>query len=321
MTTGIPGKQEVRLPEEKIETMLTCRDGMSIFVRAWEPDQPQRILVCIQGLGGHSGYYEELAGQLASEGTIVVAPDLRGYGRSHGWRGDIDRFDRYLLDVDAAVTWARAYWPHFPIFMLGESMGASLAIQYAARTVKSRPAVLELLRSAFGARAADEYHQRTTPPVLAGLVLVSPVLRPTIHPTMSEAIQYIRLLLTRPSRPSLAVTGREELGCRDSAFNAYLQADPLFVRLVSARFLTNLGLWLWLTRKKAHLLHLPLLVLQGGEDHITHPGGTLAFLRPIPPKELNLITFPQAYHCLLHDPDTPVVVKTMASWLSNSSGT
>ena len=123
--------------EEQIETMLTAHDGMSIFVRAWAPGQPQRILVCIQGLGGHGGYYEELAAQFIPGGTIVVAPDLRGHGQSKGRRGDIDRFDHYLLDIDAAVTWAIACWPNIPIFMLGESMGASLAIQYVANTVKS----------------------------------------------------------------------------------------------------------------------------------------------------------------------------------------
>jgi len=65
---------------KEIETMLSSKDGVSIFVRAWIPDNPQRVLVCVQGLGGHSGYYRELACQVALNGTIVVAPDLRGHG-------------------------------------------------------------------------------------------------------------------------------------------------------------------------------------------------------------------------------------------------
>src|SRR5438034_10040570 len=81
---------------EEIETTLTSNDGISTFVRAWIPGNPQRVLVCVQGLGGHGGYYRELACQVALRGTIVVAPDLRGHGRSEGVRGDIARFDRYL---------------------------------------------------------------------------------------------------------------------------------------------------------------------------------------------------------------------------------
>src|SRR5579859_6614078 len=115
---------------EEIETTITTNDKVNIFIHDWVPGNAQRILLCIQGLGGHGGYYEELACQLALEGTIVVAPDLRGHGRSEGARGDIDGFDRYLADIDTAVTWASTTWPDIPIVVLGESMGASIAIQY-----------------------------------------------------------------------------------------------------------------------------------------------------------------------------------------------
>jgi alpha-beta hydrolase superfamily lysophospholipase len=295
------------------------RDGVSIFVRAWLPEQPQHILVCVQGLGGHGGYYEGLAGQLAPRGTITVAPDLRGHGRSCGPRGDIDRFDRYLQDIDAAVTWASACWPSIPLFVLGESMGASLAIQYVVSAAKPAPIVTKHHRSTSGFRTRSQPQRHIIPPALAGLVLVSPVLSPAIRPTIHEIMQYISSLLVHPSHPSLAVTGREEPGCRDAEFNAYLRADPLFVRLVSVRFLTQLTLWLWRTRKKAHLLDLPLLVLQGGQDKVANANGTTAFLRHVPSREKRIITFPQAYHSLLHDPDTPLVVKALSSWLAISS--
>src|SRR6266516_8163852 len=203
------------------ETMLSSEDGISIFVRAWIPDKPQRVLVCVQGLGGHGGYYRELACQVALNGTIVVAPDLRGHGHSAGVRGDIDRFDRFVMDVDSAVTWASATWPDTPIFVLGESMGASIAIQYIV---------------------SEKYCANQIP--IAGLVFVSPVLSSAIRPTFHELILFPPSLLIAPKTPSIAVTGREELGCRDSAFNALLRADPLFVRLVSVRFLTRLTVWL-----------------------------------------------------------------------------
>ena len=81
-------------------------------------------------------------------------------------------------------------------------------------------------------------------------------------------VRFIRSLLIAPKHPSIAVTGREELGCRDPAFNTLLRADPLFVRLVSARFLTMLTIWLWQSRHKARRINLPLLVLLGGRDYI-----------------------------------------------------
>ncbi len=281
---------------EVIETTITTHDEVNIFIHAWVPGNAQRILLCVQGLGGHGGYYEELACQLALGGTIVVAPDLRGHGRSEGARGDSDSFDRYLLDIHSAVTWASTRWPDTPIVVLGESMGASIAIQYVA---------------------GEQYCAPRIP--LTGLVLISPVLSSAIRPTFGEVIHFMRSLLIAPKRPSIAVTGREELGCRDAAFNALLRADPLFVRLVSARFLTMLTLWLRQSTRKARQIKLPLLVLQGGRDYVARRSGTSAFLRRVPAREQRIVTFSQAYHCLLRDPDTPAVVRVLGAWIAANS--
>ncbi len=278
---------------EEIETTLCLRDGITIFARAWSPPSPQRVVVCVQGLGGHGDYYRELARELAQDGIAVAAPDLRGHGRSAGVRGTIDRFARYLEDVDATLRWVQTCWPGKPIFLLGESMGASIAIQYIASQQRSADIV-----------------------ALAGLVLISPVLRPAIQPTMSEALRFLHLLLTAPSRPAMPVTGREELGCRDHDFNARLRADPLFVRQVSVRFLNHLTFWLWQARRKAAQVRLPLLVLQGECDYVAKPAGTAAFVRRVAATDKRVITFPKAYHCLLYDPATPLVVQALSSWLT-----
>ena len=283
---------------EEIETTITTKDKVNIFIHAWVPCNAKRILLCVQGLGGHGGYYKELAYQLALEGTIVVAPDLRGHGHSDGVRGDIDDFDGYLKDIDIAVTWVSTTWPDTSIFVLGESMGASIAIQYIT---------------------SGWYCSNTIP--LVGLVIVSPVISSAIRPTFGEVIHFIRSLLVEPKHPSIAVTGREELGCRDPAFNALLRADPLFVRLVSARYLVRLAVWLWRSKRKARQINLPLLVLLGGRDYVARLSGTSAFLLLVPAREQRIVTFPQAYHCLLRDPDTPAVVSVLNAWLAVHQGT
>ncbi len=181
---------------------------------------------------------------------------------------------------------------------MGESMGASIAIQYVA---------------------GEQYCANQVS--LAGLVFVSPVLSSSIRPTFDEVMLFIGSLLIAPRKPSIAVTGREELGCRDPAFNALLRADPLFVRLVSARFLTWLTVWLWQSKRRARQISLPLLVLLGGSDYIARRSGTSAFLRRVPAREQRIVTFPQGYHCLLRDPDTPVVVRVLSAWLAANQGT
>jgi acylglycerol lipase len=278
------------MAREAFESFTTAADGTLICIRAWNSEQPARILLCIQGLGGHGGYYDVLAGASELADTLIVAPDLRGHGHSQGTRGDIVDFRLYLADIESAVAWARARWPTLPLILLSESMGASLAIHYLSSRL---PHVAEV----------------------AGLVLVSPVLKPTIQPRPGEVLRYLFLLLTAPHRPAMPITGREELGCRDAAFNARLRSDPLFVRQVSVRFLNRLSRWIASARRRGAAITLPVLILQGSRDYITRASGTQAFLRRLQSKEVAVFTFEGAYHSLLHDPATPELLATLRRWL------
>ncbi len=283
-------------PLTEIETSLLLQDGTSIYARAWTPAQPRLVVICVQGLGGHGGYYRPLAEDLAPAGIAVVAPDLQGHGRSTGVRGDIRSFARYLEDVDVTVQWARATFSHLPLILLGESMGASIAIRYLAS-------------------AAHYAHTAQ----VAGLALLSPVLRAVVHPRLGEVTRFLLSSFT-PTRPAMLVTGREELGCRDEAFNDQLRGDPLFVRRVSVRFLSILNNWLGQARRSAGHIKLPLLVLQGDCDYIAHPAGTSAFLRQVATREQQVMTFSGVYHCLLHDPETPAVINALLAWLEGFAG-
>jgi alpha-beta hydrolase superfamily lysophospholipase len=89
---------------------------------------------------------------------------------------------------------------------------------------------------------------------------------------------------------------------------------------VSARFLTILTIWLWQSKRKARQINLPLLVLLGGRDKIARRSGTSAFLRSVPAREQHIVTFQQAFHCLLRDPETPDVVEVLNVWLAADHG-
>ena len=58
------------------------------------------------------------------------------------------------------------------------------------------------------------------------------------------------------------------------------------------------------------------MVLLGGRDTIARRSGTSVFLSKVSSREQRIVTFPQAYHCLLRDPDTPDVVEALNFWLN-----
>ncbi len=68
---------------------------------------------------------------LTDDGYAVFALDHRGHGRSGGPRALIDSLDNAVADLDALVDDARLRHPGLPIFMLGHSMGGTIALRYA----------------------------------------------------------------------------------------------------------------------------------------------------------------------------------------------
>lgn len=86
-------------------------------------------LIQVHGFTHHTGYRATSAVSVAlAAHADVVAFDLRGHGRSGG-RNTVG--DRELLDLDAAVAWARAAG-YGRVATVGFSLGAAVALRHAA---------------------------------------------------------------------------------------------------------------------------------------------------------------------------------------------
>jgi lysophospholipase len=65
--------------------------------------KPVRGLMILHGQGEHGGRYQHFVHYLQEDYDLILAPDLRGHGRSEGIRGHVDYFEEYL--DDARVAW------------------------------------------------------------------------------------------------------------------------------------------------------------------------------------------------------------------------
>lgn len=102
------------------------------------PTSPSRgLLVFFHGLGGHGRFPSVSVGAeaLAANGFTVVCPDLPGHGESDGLRGFLYSAPTLEDDGVAFVHAAREAHPTLPLFLIGSSMGAALALRVSLRFI------------------------------------------------------------------------------------------------------------------------------------------------------------------------------------------
>ena len=110
------------------------KGGIEIYQQRWLPDDDARaVLVIAHGYGEHSGRYGNLVDFFVPRGFGIYALDHRGHGRSGGERVHIDSFDDYVDDLKTYFDRIREDVADTPVYLLGHSMGVSIAVSYAAR--------------------------------------------------------------------------------------------------------------------------------------------------------------------------------------------
>ena len=140
-------------------------DGFNIAYRHWKATEPKRVIVCIHGIGDYSGWFRNLAPELAADGSEVYALDLRGFGESSisgSIRGVVSDFNRHLQDIDDFITYVCSRHAGLKRLLFGHSLGGVYAVWYAANhpgkvdgLVLAAPAVACNLTSVYSHKDRD----------------------------------------------------------------------------------------------------------------------------------------------------------------------
>jgi alpha-beta hydrolase superfamily lysophospholipase len=280
------GNERPVLTEAQSEGRFIGACGTALFRRRSRPETRARgVLVNLHGLGDHSGLYPAVVDHFTARGFAVHAPDLRGNGRSPGQRGYISRWDVYREDLRRFLDLVRTEEPGLPLFLLGNSLGGLIVLEYALDNPEG-------LRGVIAAA-----------PPLGSLGVPAPLL--ALGRVMSRIVPRFAL------RTGLDLQGL----ARDPAVVETVLADPHFHRWGTARLSVEVTGAVERVQQAAARFPIPVLLLHGAADRMVLPDGTRAFMRRLGQPDRTLIEYPEGFHALFADQGGDRVLADVERWI------
>ncbi len=262
--------------------------NFSLYYQRWLPDGgPKAVLLVAHGLAEHSGRYKNLVNYFVPKGYAVYSFDYRGHGKSEGRRSYVDRFSDYLADLKTFFDMVHKEHKDAKIFLVGHSLGGTLAIPYGV-----------------------EHQQELAGVITSGASLVA---SPTVSPVLIAIAGVVSALA-----PKMGVTVIDASTIsRDKAVvDAYVN-DPLVYRgKVPARTGAELAnMWKTLPGKMPEI-KLPILIMQGTADQLADPRSSKLLFERVGSKDKTLKLYDGFYHEIFNEPEHKQVMADVEAWLT-----
>lgn len=259
--------------------------GFRLFFRHWAHEAPRAVIILAHGMGEHTGRYEPLAQFFNSRSLAVMGADFPGFGQSSGKRGYAPGMDAFYETLDLVWQQSRQSYPDKPVFILGQSMGGNIALNYCLR----QPAGIS------GVIAASPWIRlRKMPPAL--MVALARLMR-KIYPAFTQSNGLDPADFSRD--PEVVRVYREDPWVHDKV------AAGIGFELLEA------GLFL---DAYAGSFETPLLLTHGTADALTDPQATEAFSKRVKgPVTLRL--WEGLYHETHFEPEKQQVLEWIANWI------
>ena len=257
-----------------------------IQYRHWPVENARACVLLAHGLAEHSGRYEHVAARFNERGVAVVAPDHIGHGASPGVRVYLKAFSEFLAPLQTLRDQISDWYPDTPLFLLGHSMGGLIA---AHLLLKSQADFRGAMFSGPAFHAVD--------PAPAPVLWVGRVLRYLL--------------------PKLGMVALDSSGIsRDPTVVADYLADPL---VHNGKITTGLGIEMLDAMDEAIAnagdITLPVYIAHGQADRMAGPEGSQAFFDALGAQDKTLDFWPDLYHEIFNEPESPEVITRYVDWL------
>jgi alpha-beta hydrolase superfamily lysophospholipase len=259
--------------------VVTTVDGRTQLRRAWVVDEPVATCLLVHGINEHSGRYERVGRRFAAARIHTIGFDHRGFGRSSGPRGHVDRLDQYVDDVAERFDSLAPFG--VPRVLLGHSMGGLIALR-AVLSRRVHPDLLVLSGPALGDSTPDWLHKLARP--------------------LSWLVPRLRI----PSPIPTSALSRDPVVC------AAFDGDPLVEHRTSVKLGAELFAAMDWVRAHIDELDVETLVVHGGDDEVV-PTQASEILEQVPCVQRRVLS--GLRHEPFNEPEGPQVIDDVVSWI------
>ncbi len=241
----------------------------------------------IHGLGAHSGWFEALGRRLKVRRMFAVAPDHLGFGKRR--KESFTSFHQWLDDTVTAYNYVREKVGDKPIYLMGNSMGALVALKVASRIKPN------------------------------GLVLFSPGFDG--HPQTFDLFFRVQSVWTAMVSPEteLALPYAPDLVTRDVGVRKWIEADSERRFKLPAKMLFELLMLSQDVQNRVRSAPCPVLMLTAGNEKIVNNKINDAVFERINAPSKQKHVFKDAWHDLMFDPVIDDLVERVNTWTAETA--
>jgi acylglycerol lipase len=260
--------------------------------------KPKAAIIALHGATQQAGSFDVLANHLAEQGFVIVGLDLRGHGRWYFGPfskagGKNISYTQSIKDLQALAQEVRRRYPAIPLFCLGESTGAGVAMHAVAQQ-----------NDLFDGMVLASAGTRTN---IFNLKLIVPDLAKGLT-NLDKQIDGSPYILKYASEDKRIVNE--------------MVADPLSRSFLSGKEILKTLWFINSMQGVARKLpaNLPILLLQGGKDHIVSPATADALMRNMSSDDKRMVVFPDSGHVMLGTSYIKEPIKELVSkWFNDET--
>ena len=258
---------------------VKLKDDMELYVHSWMPvdtDKPKALCVIYHGFLAHGQYptVRYAAEFFAKNGYAVIAADFPGHGQSPGLRGYLPSVEQLVDCGCKIVDYANLQYPECKIFLVGSSMGGTIALAVA----------------------------RELGVLLSGIILLAPMLRLSVSaPARGLLWNLSKVVPTAPIIPSSSTSSEKQY--RDPDKRKECDQDPFksswpMIRVGSASTCVELAASI---QEDIDAVKRPFFLAVADEDKVVDNQGAFDLYEKAASQDKTMKRYP-ALHGLLCEP-------------------